>query len=87
MTDQPWMLNEKGNVILAPCTGYTVAIFHGSGIGLRLEFARSDEQLQSASREAEQLILSPQFALELGKALVQRATSAMELAPPDATKH
>lgn len=70
---QPWDLDAAGNIIVAPVVGYAMAVFYESAIGLRLEFARSSDQLQQGKIEAEQVLLSPQIALEIGRALVKKA--------------
>jgi len=76
--DAKWDLNPEGNVTLAPVTRYTIAMFYNSLIAFRVEFARTDAQLRTENFEVEQLLLSPQIALEIGEALVQRAKLALK---------
>lgn len=76
--DAKWDLNPEGNVTLAPVTRYTIAMFYNSLIAFRVEFARTDAQLRKEEFEVEQLLLSPQIALEIGEALVQRAKLALK---------
>ena len=76
--DAKWDLNPEGNVTLAPVTRYTIAMLYNSLIAFRVEFARSDAQLRKEDFEVEQLLLSPQIALEIGEALVQRAKLALQ---------
>ncbi len=72
-----WKLNDEGNVELAPVTGYTIAMFYDQIIAMRLEFVRSDAQLQAGAFDVEQVLMSPAQALEIGQALVARAELAM----------
>ena len=72
-----WDLNSDGNVTFAPVAGYTIAMFYDQAIGLRVEFARTPDALSSGQTEAEQFILSPAQAMEIGKALMERAELAM----------
>lgn len=72
-----WTLNDEGNVKLAPVTGYTIAMFYDQVIALRVEFARSDDQLLAGDFEAEQVVMTPAQALLIGQALVERAELAM----------
>ena len=74
-------IGEDGTVTLFPVMAYSAGIFDGV-VGLRLDFAPTGEHYAAGRGEAGQFALTPEAAIEIGRALIDRGELLMR--PPDA---
>jgi hypothetical protein len=78
-----WETDKSGNIVLFPVLGFDTAIAAQSAALLKIQFARSEEQMR-AGGEAIQLVLSPLIAREIALSLLQMA-ERLECPPPAGT--
>ena len=64
-----WTKDEEGNLTFFPITGFGTAIIAKMGCSVRIEFARSLEQI-GKKPDSIQLAMTPMQAKELGEALL-----------------
>jgi hypothetical protein len=76
-----WQTDGTGNVIVYPITGYETASFLQSVAVLRIEYARSEEDLQTGGT-AIQFVISPKIARDLAASLLDLADRTSQ--PPPA---
>lgn len=70
-------LDENGNIRVCPLVGYAAFVPFGTACGLRLEYAPSEERIDSP--ESVQLIMTPEKARELAGVLLDIAARAMDV--------
>lgn len=88
MTKHPFDVDDRGNIIVHPLTGYTTSpIGNGMAIIVRLEFADDEAHMSkikadTAPPSATQLIITPGQALELSDRLRLLAHKILEQSVP-----
>jgi hypothetical protein len=65
------MANENGNVFTL--AGFDIGVFEDTHLGLFFHYATSEEKQQRGEFEAFVIAIERDFAVELGKALIERA--------------
>lgn len=63
--------------------GYTIGVADDDVVALRLEYGATQEQMRAGAGGSVDVVMTPSAALELGQALVERATLALK--PPGTT--
>ena len=65
-----WDLNPDGSMRLGVLTGFQMATMPG-GVAVRVQVARTQDELRSGQGGFDQLALPPDVAYQLGKALIE----------------
>jgi len=71
-------LDEHGNIITKPVTGWTTAVLVGSAVLLAIQYANTPEELESGQSHQIQLVLQPQLCLELAENMTKQAKRILE---------
>lgn len=82
MPQQPFNLNEDGNVIIFPLTGWVITTAMESAVLLRLEYAETPAALKMGDLSALQLIANPQQTLDLAISLTKTARRILDAPLP-----
>lgn len=61
---------------LYPLLGFTAGVVEGA-VALRLDFATCKEDYASGEGESQHFVMTPEAAIEIGKALQERGTLAL----------
>ena len=72
--------DREGRIAVVPLTGFGLSLVKETVCLLRVEFARTPDQLKGETREAVQLALTPEQALRLAQELTITAHQAVK--PP-----
>lgn len=64
-----WDLNPDGSIRLGVVTGFQLATM-GGGVAMRVQVARTQDELRLDTGGFDQLALPPDVAFQLGKALI-----------------
>jgi hypothetical protein len=70
------MANDNGEEVLFPLIGFATAVVDGA-VALRLDFATTREEYASTDGEMQQFVMTPEAAVEIGKALQERGALAL----------
>lgn len=70
------MLIDDDDAPLYPLLGFTAGIVEGA-VALRFDFATSRADYATGEGESQQFVMTPQAAIEIGKALQERGALAM----------
>lgn len=68
-------MTDDDDAPLFPLIGFTVAIVDGA-VALRMEFAATREQYATREGETQQYVMTPENAVEIGRALVETGQMA-----------
>jgi hypothetical protein len=79
--DWDWDRNEEGAITLAPLTKFGTAVLGEVACGVRLQFARTPDQLRDGPLEALQFVLTAAQAHELARALTGTANKILTSRP------
>lgn len=63
-------MTDDDDAPLYPLIGFTLAIVDGA-VALRVEYAATREQYESREGETQQYVMTPENAVEIGRALVE----------------
>lgn len=65
---------------LYPLLGFTAAVVEGA-VAIRLKFATTPRQYSTHLGEAQQFVMSPDTAIKIGRALIERGELARGASP------
>lgn len=71
-----WEKNSDGSITICPLTGWDAFVPFGMMCGLRVHFARTDDEVLQQRPQFLPLVLTPSKARELAQALLQTADAA-----------
>lgn len=72
-------MTEDDDAPLYPLIGFTIGLVDGA-VAVRFEYASSRAEWQSRAGESQQYVMTPENAVEIGRALVQ--TGELAQMPP-----
>jgi hypothetical protein len=74
----PFELDENGNIITKPVTGWSAAVIFESTVLLQLQYVDTPLELEKGQNKSFQFVLTPPMCLELAVLLTKQANRAME---------
>jgi hypothetical protein len=74
-------LDESGNIIMFPVSGWTTVSAMDSAVILALTYLRSPEELQTNSQSQIQFVMTPPQCLEIAEALRRAGEKLMSATP------
>lgn len=80
MTPQ-FELDENGEVVMKPVTGWKIAPVAGIAVLLAIQYVETPAELETGDSKSIQLVLTPQKCLELAEVLTRVAKRILEPQP------
>jgi hypothetical protein len=79
-------LDNIGNIITQPVTGWTVSPVAGAAVLAVIRYVDSPEELERGEDKQVQLLLNPDRCLEFAEALTKLARSLLQPPPRETTR-